>query len=157
MSINQRSLQAINSQRAELIVELFLQDLSPRDISKSVRSDAGEYDYLATFDRADQGMNLIAVEVKFWTSPVREHYPMTHAAFRRFALLNLPSMLAVVDAKTNDIYYAWLSALRISLEKTSRKLVPVEKITEATKKRLFKTVRRPDLLAELKAGSLQTH
>jgi hypothetical protein len=96
----------IVTRRAELLVELFLQDLGATFVSDP--RSAADYDFIAAFPNGKGGTNFITVEVKATDRPPGHSYPVDSNWYRRLAHTNVPSLLLVVDAKQNRLYHAWL-------------------------------------------------
>jgi hypothetical protein len=148
MKPSNRNQVNFESRRAELLSQIFLQDLAPDAIVTSpISADIG-YDYLVVVQNIEQGTNTIAVEVKA-TATSRGMLSMKYATLRRLALSNLPSLLLVVDVKGSNFFYAWLNSFSISRDKKVSAKIPIQKIDEIEKKRLFDTVRKPNLLSYL--------
>jgi hypothetical protein len=102
---NTKSHTEIVARRAELLVELFLQDLGATFVSDP-RSDTG-YDFIVAFPNGKSGTNFSAVEVKATERPIGHFYPLDKKWYTRLAHSNVPSLLLVVDAKQNRLYHAW--------------------------------------------------
>src|SRR5690349_13427533 len=93
--------------RAELMAELFLQDLHPQFLSRPTAGDLG-YDLLVGFANPQGGTNTFAVEVKSTEREPPGKFPLSRREFNRLAHSNLPGLLIVADVKQNQLYYAWL-------------------------------------------------
>jgi hypothetical protein len=102
---NTKSQAKIVGRRAELLVELFLQDLGATFVSDP-RSATG-YDFIVAFPNGKGGTNFSAVEVKATDRPIGHFYPLDKKWYTRLAHSNVPSLLLVVDAKQNRLYHAW--------------------------------------------------
>ena len=102
---NTKSRAEIVGRRAELMAELFLQDLGATFVSQPT-ADTG-IDFVVAFPNGQGGMNLSAVEVKATEQPVGDFYPLDTKWCRRLAHSNVSSLLLVVDAKRNHFYFAW--------------------------------------------------
>ena len=92
------------ARRAELIVELFLQDLDPLFATRPTE-DFG-FDYLIGFTNSQNGLNLIAVEVKSTERPIEGHFSIQKRLYERWSHSNIPVLLLVVDVKQNQLFYA---------------------------------------------------
>ena len=102
-----KSQAEIVARRAELLAELFLQDLGATLISRpSSDSDTG-VDFIVAFPNGNGGTNLSAIEVKGTDRPVGDSYALDSKWYKRLAHSNVPSLLLVVDAKHNLLYHAW--------------------------------------------------
>jgi hypothetical protein len=104
---NTRSQAEIVGRRAELLAELFLQDLGATFVSRPT-DDTG-IDFIVAFPNGQGGTNLSAVEVKATEHPVGDFYALDKKWYKRLAHSNVPSLLLVVDAKHNRLYHAWPS------------------------------------------------
>lgn len=102
---NAKSQPEIVVRRAELLAELFLQDLGATLVADP-RSDTG-YDFIVAFPNGKGGTNFSAVEVKATDRPIGHFYPLDKKWYARLAHTNVPSLLLVVDAKQNRLYHAW--------------------------------------------------
>ena len=102
---NTKSQAELVARRAELLVELFLQDLGATFVSDP-RSATG-YDFIVAFPNGKGGTNFSAVEVKATDRPIGHSYPLDKKWYKRLAHSNVPSLLLVVDAKQNRLYHAW--------------------------------------------------
>jgi hypothetical protein len=99
----------ITSRRAELLAELFFQDLNPVFVSKPTE-EVG-YDLLVGFSNEKSGINTFAVDVKAIEEPPSGSViHISRSAFDRMAHSNVPGLLLVADVKRNRLYYAWLSS-----------------------------------------------
>ena len=128
--------------RAELLAEVFFQELDPAFIARPPTPDVG-YDLLVGFPNEKAGINTFAVEVKSTEQPVGPRFPIQRTTFNRIAHSNVPGILLVVDVKRNRLYYAWLrsngherGAATIS--------IPVVEVTDATRADLRRQLRRAD-------------
>ena len=104
---NTRSQAEIVGRRAELLAELFLEDLGATFVSRQT-ADTG-VDFIVAFPNDQGGTNLSAVEVKATEQPVGNFYDLDSKWYKRLAHSNVPSLLLVVDAKSNRLYHAWPS------------------------------------------------
>jgi hypothetical protein len=102
-----RSSEHIVGRRAELMAELFLQDLNPLFISRSrTDSDIG-FDFFVGFRNANGGTNTIGVVVKGTAREVLSVYVIDALSFKRLLHSNVPGLLLVVEVKDNKLFYAW--------------------------------------------------
>ena len=125
----------IAERRAELMAELFLQELDPSFLSQAPnRADAG-YDLLVGFPNKKAGVNTVAVQVKATQRSVTSRAQIPREDFDRLVNSNIPALLLVADVKRNRLYYAWLQAEdgRHGKDFVS---VPVTEVDEEQKKRL---------------------
>jgi len=127
--------------RAELMAELFLQDLEADFVARS-SFDVSEYDFLAGFRNQRGGINNIAVEVKSTERFEGRTYPIPKEKYNRWAYSNIPVLLLVVDVKENRYFYAWASP-DASRSTGDARDVPVEvtEITEEAREDLLATIR----------------
>jgi len=93
--------------RAELMAELFLQDLNPDFVAKPT-SDFG-YDFYLGFQNPNGGINNYAVQVKATSRPVPSQFPIKTRLYKLLTYSNIPAFLIVVDVKQNKLYYACFS------------------------------------------------
>jgi hypothetical protein len=133
---NAKSHAEIVTRRAELLVELFLQDLGATFVSDP-RSETG-YDFIVAFPNGKGGTNFSAVEVKATDRPIGDFYPLDKKWYTRLAHSNVPSLLLVVDAKQNRLYHAWPGEGDTKkLNSDSRTVrVPVVPIDDAVKEQI---------------------
>ena len=125
----------IVGKRAELLVELFLQDLGATFVSDP-RSATG-YDFIVAFPNGKGGTNFSAVEVKATDRPIGHFYPLHKRWYTRLAHSNVPSLLLVVDAKQNRLYHAWPGEGDVKLNSDAQTVrVPVVPIDEAVKEQI---------------------
>jgi hypothetical protein len=123
------------ARRAELMVELFLQDIGATLVSKPV-TDVG-YDFVVGFPNSSGGINLSAIEVKATENPVAEFYPLPVRWYKRLAHANVPGLLLVVDAKRNRIYHAWPWPKALRKHRNSGTIqVPVIEVDDEVKKQI---------------------
>jgi hypothetical protein len=125
------------ARRAELMVELFLQDLGAVLVSKP-DADIG-YDFVVGFPNASGGVNLGAIEVKATENPVVGSFPLGVRGYKLLAHANVPTSLLVVDVKRNRIYHgvAWPKALR-KHSGSGTLHVPVKEVDDESKKEILK-------------------
>ena len=133
---NTKSQAEIVTRRAELLVELFLQDLGATFVSDP-RSASG-YDFIVAFPNGKGGTNFSAVEVKATDRPISHSYPLDKKWYKRLAHSNVPSLLLVVDAKQNRLYHAWPGEGDVKkLSSDARTVrVPVVPIDDAVKQQI---------------------
>jgi hypothetical protein len=126
--------------RAELIAELFLQDLDPKFISRPTSPEIG-YDLLVGFHNDKGGTNTFAIQVKSTEQSSPSRYVINRNVFNRMIHSNVPTLLLVADVKQNSLCYAWLkSSNGIKGQRTvSVQLTPVNVVS---KKELYKQLTR---------------
>jgi len=136
--MNTKSQAEIVARRAELLVELFLQDLGATFVSDP--SSATGYDFIVAFQNGEGGTNFSAVEVKATDRPIVHSYPLDTKWYKRLAHSNVPSLLLVVDAKQNRLYHAWPGEGDVKkLNSDARTVrVPVVPIDDAVKEQIRK-------------------
>lgn len=120
--------------RAELMAELFLQELEPEFLSRPTQDFA--YDLLVGFKNGKGGINTFAVQVKATELPPPTNFPLPRGTFERLTSSNIPVLLLVADAKQNRLYYAWLSTWRA--HGTSTGHVPLTEVDDGARRRLQK-------------------
>jgi hypothetical protein len=130
----------IVARRAELLAELFLQELEPEFVAKS-SADFG-YDFLVGFRNPRDGINNVAVEVKSTEQLAGKRYPISRQLYDRWAYSNIPVLLLIVDVKENQYYYAWASP-EVSRSAGDSKTLRVDltEITDSTKAELLERLR----------------
>lgn len=121
--------------RAELLAELWLQDLQPAFVTQPSGPDVG-YDYLVGFENSDRGVNLVAVEVKATERKVSESFSLDRRAFDRLAHSNIPVLLLVVDVKQNRLLYSMLGPNGKSRSDTQKTVVSLTELNDDTKREL---------------------
>jgi hypothetical protein len=147
-----KSQAEIVARRAELLVELFLQDLGATFVSDP-RADTG-YDFIVAFPNGEGGTNFSAVEVKATERPIGDSYPLDAKWYKRLAHSNIPSLLMVVDAKQNRLYHAWPGEDDIKVNANIRTVrVPVLPIDDAVKEQIRERLASGDRPAVRVKGS----
>ena len=135
-----RSKNEIVGRRAELLAELFLQELEPEFVARP--SDDFLYDFLVGFRNPRGGINNIAVEVKSTEQLARKQYPISRRKYVQLAYSNIPILLLVIDVKENRFYYAWASPEVSSNTGDSKTLqVKLTEITDSAKADLLEKLR----------------
>lgn len=131
----ERSKPYIIGRRAELIAELFLQDLNPYYVAKPT-NDVG-YDLFVGFPNTRGGINNFVVEVKATERPVPSRFPIQRKLYELLAHSNIPALLLVVDVKQNRLFYAWLTPPSIEGRRDSHTImIPVTEVSGAVKEEL---------------------
>ena len=128
--------------RAELLAEVFFQELEPTFIARPPTPQVG-YDLLVGFRNEKSGINTFAVEVKSTEEPVGPRFAIQRTIFDQIAYSTVPGILLVVDVKRNRLYYAWLRP-NGKARGTPTVSIPVTEITEATKADLRRQLRSAD-------------
>ncbi len=122
--------------RAELIIELFLQDLAPTYLARSDH-DFG-YDLLVGFSNPDGGVNTSAVVAKATEQVVKDSFPFPKIRYDELSHSNIPVLLLVANVKTNQLYYAWLTSLQTKeREGVQTVSIPVNEVDEQAKKSIL--------------------
>jgi hypothetical protein len=100
--------------RAELLAQIFLEDLNPISVSRDVAwpmprgsEQINLFDYTVTFAAPNGTLRLIAVEVKATERPIKDNHAFKADVIRKLASINVPVLILVVNVKNNAIYYAW--------------------------------------------------
>lgn len=96
---------SVVARRAELMAELFFQDLEPVSIARPPH-DFG-YDFLVVFKNSKGGKNTFGVEVKATDHPVQSPFTVDRRTYDLLAHSTLPGFLLVADVKQNRLFYAW--------------------------------------------------
>lgn len=128
--------------RAELLAEVFFQELEPAFIARPPTPDVG-YDLLVGFHNEKSGINTFAVEVKSTEEPPGPRFAIQRKTFDRIAHSNVPGVLLVVDVKRNRLYYAWLRS-NGQTRGTPTVSISLTEITDATKGELRRQLRSAD-------------
>jgi hypothetical protein len=130
------------ARRAELMAELFLQELDLVFVSRPTTEDVG-YDLLVGFSNEKSGTNTFAVEIKGTEEQLTSRFPLRRDDFSRMIHSNIPGLLLVADVKRNRLYYAWLKSADAQRDR-DRYLVsiPIALIDETSKKDLKKQLTR---------------
>lgn len=146
-----QSQSSIKERRAELIAELFLQDLNPIYLAQPT-TDFG-YDFFMGFQNAKGGVDTYGVEVKGTEQQVQGQFPLRASTFAKLAFSNIPAMLLAIDVKRNKLFYAWLSPDMVDAQEGRQSIsIPVQAIDETTKERL-----RMQLASSLKSSGRVFH
>lgn len=142
MSTQTQSHAQLVARRAELLAELFLQELSPSFLASSNIGNV-PYDFFVGFPSASGGVNAYVVEVKSTDHPVGTHYSLrtNNRVIEYLTSSNIPAILLVVDVKNNRLYYAWGHSIPKPKEPpaghgTMTIQVPVVAINDSTREEL---------------------
>ena len=136
----------LTHRRAELLAELFLQELQPSMLTR-ILANRPFGDFYAVFRTKMSRSVTISVEVKATEKPItgdfRFRAPIRAAEAMRNS--NIPMLLLVVDVKANEIYFNWASKAKEeshspSPTRISTLTIPVRKATEASKKKLLEEI-----------------
>lgn len=130
MSTSQK--EKLIGRRAELMAELFLQDLEPEYVAQATDEDFG-YDFLVGFANKQGGTNTYAVQVKATEQPVNDKCRLPRHLFDRLAHSNIPVLLLVVDVKRNSLFYAWPRDEPKAKSRTGLVSVAVQRVDEVSK------------------------
>ena len=131
--------------RAELLAELFLQELEPAFISRPTTQDLG-YDLLVGFPNERSGINTFAVQIKATEKPPGSRIAIPRSVFDRITHSNLPGLLLVADVKQNRLYYGWLKSNNANNGGQAVQ-IPIAKADETAKKELGRQLKNADLAA----------
>ncbi|MGH9840008.1 MAG: hypothetical protein ACREEM_14590 [Blastocatellia bacterium] len=137
----------IMGRRAELMAELFLQDLGATFIASSANTNV-PYDFFVGFTTANGGLNTYAVEVKATEEPVSSRYSLQKKLIDALAQSNIPVLLLIADVKRNRLYYTWGDALAEMHKSNGGKrslTVPVTEIDDRVKEELRVKLRSKQL------------
>ena len=101
-------------QRAELLAQLFLQDLGAG--VWTARGDMGPFDSIAVFQTDEKKLRMIAVEVKSTEQPVGQEFRFkaSPGTIRSLHHSNVPVLFLVVDVKRNEVFFGWASDIRFA-------------------------------------------
>jgi hypothetical protein len=123
------------SRRAELMVELFLQELNPAFIAQPSR-DIG-FDYLVSFPSRRGSSNTFGVAVKATTKHDAPVFAVSKRMYNQLAHSNSSAFLLVADVKQNKLYFGFPP--KIDTRKTGSTIdVPLTQINSQTRKDLYK-------------------
>lgn len=109
--------------RAELLAQLFLEDLSPRFVAKAP-SDFG-FDFVVGFNNTRGGINIVAVEVKAGEH-IRTRLQMNRKAYHLLANSNVPGMVLAIDVKSNSVLYQLAHPEQLSASQSTISLSFIE-------------------------------
>jgi Domain of unknown function (DUF4365) len=126
--------------RAELLAELFLEDLNAQSVLRPASGDLG-YDLLVGFPNEKGADNTFAVEVMATERPPGPRFQIPRKNFNRLAHSNIPSLLLVADVKHNRIYYAWLKPENSTGSGNTVSISLIE-VTDQTKKELERQLKK---------------
>jgi hypothetical protein len=132
------------TQRAELLVQLFLQELGA-SVWTAV-GNAGPFDVIASFVTDDQKSRITAIELKATEEPVGKEFRF-EADLRLIRALqhsNVPVLFLVVDVKRSQVFLGWARDVRFDPspgkgKQTVRCRLPVVPAAEG-KQRLLSTI-----------------
>jgi len=101
--------------RAELLAELFLQELGP-DYLAQASGPGNPFDFLASFVASDGTSKSIGVQVKATQQEVGSHFRLSspESAVRAWQKSNTPVLLVVVDTKRSKVFFNWAQAIKES-------------------------------------------
>jgi hypothetical protein len=131
---------AIANRRAELLAELFLQDLGATFVARPTSADLG-YDFLVGFDNARGGLNMAAVEVKGTEKEVKARFPLPWNQLERLVQSNIPALLLVINVKNSGVYWSWLPESAPSAKGTPTAHIPVRLADSASRRMLSQRLR----------------
>ncbi len=144
MSKRERTIQVWR--RAELMAELFLQELSPKFVARA--SDQGMvFDYLVGFINRAGGLSTFAVEVKATEKEVGSTFELKAPEFTLLSQSNTPVLLLVVNVKSSSLYFAWPQEHRLKIYQNRMVRLPVTKIDENARQELLLKMRAEPVLA----------
>ncbi|MGZ8246033.1 DUF4365 domain-containing protein, partial [Methylomagnum sp.] len=126
---------SIVGRRAELMAELFLQDLGATFVAKP-EPDIG-YDFYMGFQNPRGGINNYGVQVKATEQTVPAEFPLKGNLYKSLAYSNIPALLLVANVKQNKLYYGWVNpAKRGENENSPTEKIALKEIDDATKNEL---------------------
>jgi hypothetical protein len=118
--------------RAELLAELFLDDLKPSFLGRPTH-DIG-FDFLIGFTNQRGGVNTFGVEVKGTEQFNSLSFPLDRKAYQRLANSNPPAFLLLVDVKQNRFFCGWPQSDNGRVHAGSERIkVPLTEMNERTK------------------------
>jgi len=124
--------------RAELMAELFLQELAPSSIARPPQ-DFG-FDLLVAFENTQGGTNMWGVEIKGAENVSEKEYLISRRTYDLLAHSSIPGLLLVADVKRNTLFYAFPG--RIDTRKVGPSVrIPIHVIDRSTKKSLRERLR----------------
>jgi len=138
--MSDKSVSSINARRAELMAELFLQDLRPSFLVQPT-FDAG-YDFLMGAPNTKGGTNHFVVQVKTTVAPILGPFRITLKSYVSLAYSNIPAMLLVVDVKNNLLYFAWPAPGLERTDKARTISVGLRKVDDSVKSDLRSEIRK---------------
>jgi hypothetical protein len=134
MSVNESRTKMV-ARRAELLAQLFLEELQPQFVAQSTGNP--NYDFFVGIRHSKGGFNNIVVEVKSTERLTRNQYQLAKRTYEKYAYSNLPALLIVVDVKENRLYYAWLTPDGVELANESSTVrIDLIEINDDTKQAL---------------------
>ena len=122
--------------RAQLLAELFLQELNPLFVGKP--ADPADYDFVISFKNQEKGINTFPVEIMATERPISKTIPLPRFRIARLADTAVPAMLMVVDVKLNEFAYAWIDSYKLQPARIRMGKIGVTKINSSTKLKLVK-------------------
>lgn len=99
--------------RAELLAELFLQELGPHYLAQA-SGPGSPFDFLATFVAPDGTSKSIGIEVKATQREFGSQFPLLSPenVIRGWRNSNIPVLLLVVDVKRSRFFFNWAREIR---------------------------------------------
>ena len=123
------------SRRAELLAELFLQDLGPEFVARPT-ADFG-YDFFAGFPNPRGGVNIVAVEVKATEARSTDFFMVPMTKYARWVNSNIPVLLLVINTKENVHQFAWPDLEVLNHPQRSQAVkVPLSKVDNNARSKL---------------------
>ncbi len=133
--MNEKPTAEIIAYRAELLAELFLQELNPSFITKPT-ANLG-FDFFIGIQNSNGGINNYLVEVKAAEQELESYYTMQTSQYKRLAYSNIPALLLVIDVKRNNLHYALLPLHESEIKNEFHQMrIPMTKVTDNEKKLL---------------------
>ena len=120
-------------QRAELLTELFLQDLEPEFVARPAESLG--YDFFAGFRNPRGVVNIVAVEVE-GTESSADFVMIPRTAYARWVNSNIPVLLLVVDVKESNYRFAWPDPEILNQKRSNVVKVPLTKMDDESRDKI---------------------
>ena len=116
-------------ERADLLAELFLQDLHPQMLLRHRGNGSAGFDFLVAVPRGN-ALEHFAVDVKATdrTNMRNWRFASKHPQLEMWKKSNLPLLYLIVNPKTNELCYGWAKDAKRAPGGLSLPLRPGEKL-----------------------------
>lgn len=122
--------------RAELLAELFLEELEPDFVAQAEESGF-LFDFLIGFPNPEGGVNTFAVELQSTERPPDGSFELEAHVYAKLAHSNIPVLLLLIDVKANVIYFAWPGDHEDLPRRNGSVKVPVTQVDPETRRALI--------------------
>lgn len=133
--------------RSQLLVEEFLLALGA-DFISPIKDDFGA-DFIAFFNTEFNTKKIITIEIKATEKPVGATYSTTGKTLQQYRHRNVPTLLLLVNTKTNTIYFSWIERFSENITKILPNQQIKIPITQATPNEMTNLKKKIQLDSEI--------